>query len=141
MIGSIAGNHGVSGEQSEFFSRGLGNQGSIERILMQWGQSEQDGNVFRPVKKWAQIERLEGLAEPQARVADVEHTLHRLDHHFPISDDTQEGGAFFNRLDDRSRKQLRSAQGDQRHAGVQEVAVQNSPERKRSTLTGSSHPG
>ena len=97
--------------------------------------------MLRAKKKRLQIECVKCLIEPMTRVADIQRTFHQLDHYLPMCNHAEKSGTVLNRFSDARRQNVGRTHRQQRHARIQQVAFQNSPERSLSMSIGSSQPG
>ena len=90
MLGAVADNVSVAGDEGEIFRYCLCNQDAIEGIFMEGWQTKEFVHVLRADEERAGCELKEGIGPPSTRTAHDELALHCIDHYFPVGGNTEE---------------------------------------------------
>jgi len=99
------------------------------------------GNVLRFDDQWLRCQLLERVLPPRTRLAHIQQAFHALDRDLPVDDYAEIVGAASQCVAYRRGKQRFGHPSMERDTCIEQIAVHRSPARKRSSSTGSSHPG
>jgi hypothetical protein len=83
----------ISGNEGKVLHNRLGDEDSIEGILMNRRQSMHGGDVFGPQEDWCSSKLVEGIEPPVPWIAHAQIAFHTFEHHLPIGHNAQEVGA------------------------------------------------